>query len=152
MQRSDRGFGKAKSLLKSSVSDCGTVRLLFSSGCCLLSSTYSSWFLVGVLSTVPPVTWPISLSVNACLLSCTIVPTLTNRSNNSRLSLCVMVFILKKACFLSFATSTVELLALCTGKQRRLFISECWVPSCAMLRENMLTLSQNGALIISCLD
>lgn len=48
MQGSDRGFGKVKSFLKSSFSDCVTVGLMFSTACVLLSSTYCSRFLVGV--------------------------------------------------------------------------------------------------------
>lgn len=151
MQGSDRGFGKVKSFLKSSVSDCGTFRLLFSTGCCLLSSTYCSWFLVGVLSTVPPVTQPISLSVNACLAGplCPLPPTgfgpgvhnlnsvFDHWSDDSKSSSCITVFILENVCFLSLTMSGIELLAPHTGKQRRLFITGCWVPSCGMLREKM---------------
>lgn len=138
MQGSDRGFGKVKSLLKSSFSDCVTVGLLFRAACVLLSSTYCSGFLVGVLSTLPPVTRPVSL--NVCLQSTTIVPTQTGyRPGGNNLHFAFDHWSKKNFCKISshilwkrlLFLSSAELLARHTGKQRRLFIIMCQAMACS---------------------
>lgn len=70
VQASDRGFGKVKSFLKSSLSNCGSVVLLFVHTVVFYHPP--TVLGVGVLSTVPPVALPIVLSVNAhflCVIS-----------------------------------------------------------------------------------
>lgn len=138
MQGSDRGFGKVKSFLKSSFSDCVTVGLMFSTACVLLSSTYCSRFLVGVYRHYHP--WH-GLSPSMSVLVCIAGPTQTgcrpSRNNlhfafdhwskKFKISSCIQW---KGLLFLSFAMSIAELLAPHTGKQRRLFIIMCQAMAC----------------------
>lgn len=141
MQGSDRGFGKVKSFLKSSFSDCVTVGLMFSTACVLLSSTYCSRFLVGVYRHYHP--WH-GLSPSMSVLVCIAGPLyprklvvgqaeiiyilhLTTGQKKFKISSCIQW---KGFLFLSFAMSIAELLAPHTGKQRRLFIIMCQAMAC----------------------
>lgn len=127
-----------------------TVELL---GCCLVQAVVFCH-----PPTVPASLWvfyrqchpwhglSLSVSMLACLAGplCPLPPTgygsggkenlnsgFAHGSNNSKLSSCIILLILKRACFLSFTMCSVELLAPQAGKQRGLFIAGCQTVACS---------------------